>query len=411
MNTLTIKNFGPIKDVTLNIKKVNLLIGTQGSGKSTIAKILSIMNDPTLVLANSVDSFLVDYNIDFELIESTLIEYRTPLVNITIRGKHLEHGLLETISESSVDNFEESLLKVSENDTSKFMTTLLNLTMGMPLSEAISDNIFSTIDVFGNKNAALQKEQRRYLIKLLFTSIQWEKMFETCVYIPAERNIVSLIADNFFALGDSLGLPKCIRQFGVNYERARKSYESIFFMEIPFINGLHYRRKNKKDEIMYQEVTSTLAQGSSGFQSSVPLAVVCSKNRNTNKSLFIIEEPEQNLYPVTQYDLVKFIADNCLQNDNKLLVTTHSPYILTSFVNLIQAHASGAVKPRVTAKLIPKLQWIDFNDVSAYFIDEGTSKDILDYEEKTIFAEAIDNASADIANEYSGLLDIAYTKK
>ena len=57
MNTLTIKNFGPIKDISLNLKKVNLLIGTQGSGKSTIAKILSIMNDPELVMADTLDKF------------------------------------------------------------------------------------------------------------------------------------------------------------------------------------------------------------------------------------------------------------------------------------------------------------------------------------------------------------------
>ena len=56
MNTLTIKNFGPIKDISLNLKKVNLLIGTQGSGKSTIAKVLSIMNDPDLVMADNLDN-------------------------------------------------------------------------------------------------------------------------------------------------------------------------------------------------------------------------------------------------------------------------------------------------------------------------------------------------------------------
>ena len=47
MSRIRIKNFGPIKDGMLNhhgwidIKKVTVFIGTQGSGKSTIAKLIS----------------------------------------------------------------------------------------------------------------------------------------------------------------------------------------------------------------------------------------------------------------------------------------------------------------------------------------------------------------------------------
>jgi predicted ATPase len=42
MATLTIKNIGPIKSVeNLELNKVNLFMGLQSSGKSTIAKIIS----------------------------------------------------------------------------------------------------------------------------------------------------------------------------------------------------------------------------------------------------------------------------------------------------------------------------------------------------------------------------------
>ena len=40
---LIIQNFGPIKHVELDLKKVNVLIGDQGTGKSTIAKVLAIL--------------------------------------------------------------------------------------------------------------------------------------------------------------------------------------------------------------------------------------------------------------------------------------------------------------------------------------------------------------------------------
>ena len=39
---LIIKNFGPIKSVDLDLGKITVLIGEQATGKSTIAKVLSI---------------------------------------------------------------------------------------------------------------------------------------------------------------------------------------------------------------------------------------------------------------------------------------------------------------------------------------------------------------------------------
>ena len=44
MQKLTIKNFGPIKSASLDFKRVNVLIGPQSSGKSTILKIASFCN-------------------------------------------------------------------------------------------------------------------------------------------------------------------------------------------------------------------------------------------------------------------------------------------------------------------------------------------------------------------------------
>lgn len=41
MRNLVIKNVGPIKNVNLELKRFNVLIGPQSSGKSAIAKILS----------------------------------------------------------------------------------------------------------------------------------------------------------------------------------------------------------------------------------------------------------------------------------------------------------------------------------------------------------------------------------
>lgn len=45
MNYLKIKNFGPVKDATIELKPFLVLTGGQGTGKSTIAKLLCIFQD------------------------------------------------------------------------------------------------------------------------------------------------------------------------------------------------------------------------------------------------------------------------------------------------------------------------------------------------------------------------------
>jgi len=411
MNTLTIRNFGPIKDVTINLKKVNLLIGTQASGKSTIAKILSILNDFTLPMAKSIERYLIDYNLDFGVNKDTFIEYKTPHTSITVKGKRIEHGLNDKLDEKRVKEFEQSLLGIGVNDENRFDRILIPLLGDTSDNPILHELLRNSEGRSHSSNGMASNEKRKNVIKQFLSQHDCRTHLHNCVYIPAERNIVALIADNFFAFGESLGLPQCIWRFGAKYEKARKSIANNASTRIPFIKDLKFRRTEIKDEILYQGSINSLFQGSSGFQSSIPLALVCLHYQDVMNSFFIIEEPEQNLYPVTQYNLVKFLAESCLKNDNALLMTTHSPYILTSLVNLIQAHNSSSVKPRSTAKIIPKKQWINFEEVSAYFIDEGISRDILDYEYKTIFAEEIDNASSDIAIEYGKLLNLAYPNK
>ena len=69
MSRLVIRNVGPIKSVDINLNKVNVFIGPQGSGKSTIAKIISLcswmekVNDDTdNVVANGLVKSLGAYH-------------------------------------------------------------------------------------------------------------------------------------------------------------------------------------------------------------------------------------------------------------------------------------------------------------------------------------------------------------
>ena len=46
---LVVKNFGPIKDATVDFKRVTVFIGPTGGGKSTLAKLAAIMGEGSLL--------------------------------------------------------------------------------------------------------------------------------------------------------------------------------------------------------------------------------------------------------------------------------------------------------------------------------------------------------------------------
>ena len=45
METLKIRNFGPVKELDIIIKPFTVFVGDQGSGKSTISKLLTVLRD------------------------------------------------------------------------------------------------------------------------------------------------------------------------------------------------------------------------------------------------------------------------------------------------------------------------------------------------------------------------------
>ena len=52
----------------------------------------------------------------------------------------------------------------------------------------------------------------------------------------------------------------------------------------------------------------------------------------------IVEEPEQNLYPTSQHKIInQLLGINNSVNENRLIITTHSPYILNYVMLAIKA--------------------------------------------------------------------------
>ncbi len=129
---------------------------------------------------------------------------------------------------------------------------------------------------------------------------------------------------------------------------------------------------------------------------------------NPDCSIFV-EEPEENIFPETQYELVKWMVHTMGNGKkNSLFIATHSPYILTSFNNLLWADKSIKENPINKDKVCEIMKndvFVSPNEISAYIVVDGKIEDIIDggYQ---IAAERIDEVSNLLGNEFDQLIDL-----
>ena len=127
----------------------------------------------------------------------------------------------------------------------------------------------------------------------------------------------------------------------------------------------------------------------------------------TTNSQFIIEEPEQNLFPETQRDLVYYFLQKCLNKEgNRLTLTTHSPYVLYALNNCMMA---GLVSDKMEANELSKLKCnqskINPVDVSIYEIREGVVGGTIQGEDGLISDNYFDQKMKDLMDDFYLMLN------
>ncbi|MEP7143325.1 MAG: AAA family ATPase [Ferruginibacter sp.] len=391
--TLTIRNFGPIKDMTFEFKKINVLIGDQGTGKSTVAKILSAIKN----------CFFREI---FNLPEEEGIDKQTQQFN-------------EHLNLVGIKNF----LKKESFLFYKCPDYYFELKKG---------------EVSINKNIDTSE-------------LKMKSMYYDFNYILAERNMVHVLADSLYALLElKAELPKLFTRFGNKYITSRKSKSEFNYTDILGVKFIH---KDNKDYILIPDgIEISLSDASSGIQGCVALLTVFDSITSVsfpsgrtqyllmdkNLRLLVIEEPELNCFPSTQYRLMKYIIENnkisslvpvILENDdpenpdidifedyenevkNQLVITTHSPYILTSLNNLMYAYKVGQENSEEVETIIEKKYWLNPDDVSVYRLSDGHCENIMDEELKQIKVEKIDEISEVLSAQWHKLADLNFNKQ
>ena len=138
---------------------------------------------------------------------------------------------------------------------------------------------------------------------------------------------------------------------------------------------------------------------------------------NTDARINIfIEEPELNLFPNAQKNLVEHLVYSCFEPPKKdknktihIAFSTHSPYILSSLNCLLLAYEVANKNPNLKEKvetIIPNKFWLDINKFNAFKVENGEVFSIIDKETNLILAESIDEVSEEIGETFDKLLEL-----
>jgi len=440
MEKIIIKNFGPIKDVELEIKDINVFIGSTSSGKSTVAKLIAIFKDSAdLVNTDNFDIFtelLSDYNINYSIGDTTFIKYENNEYSLQIENQSVASNLPIKELASALEPIREMMPVLVP-----FIKSIIN---GKGSINKLYSLILLIIDQFDLEKIEVQSQKDNKKVKRIqellervkknknqFATGDYSSLQEAIsdmkglndlisnpfglgktIYIPAERILLSMVAESVFGLMDNdVSIAKCIKKFGARLESARKIHSNF---SVPFLD-IDYTYSDKSNFITFKDGAKVkLEQVSSGLQSIIPLLLVVESNitdEHTISNFFVIEEPELNLYPTVQKELVEFIIERINKSKDKLIITTHSPYVLTSLDNLIQASNAAKMNPEQkekVAEIVPEEKWVDFDRVACYYFEDGTCLSTLDTENQTIGASNIDDVSEELGKTFDQLLELKY---
>jgi len=405
MAKIKIKNFGPIKegylekDGWLDVKKVTVFIGNQGSGKSTVAKLIS----------------------SFMWLEKALIrgDIKAPVTHT---------DFIELIEFHRLQNYLE------------------------PNTEIEYEGEYYHLKIVSSSNNAKKAIEAKRLNK---KTVRLPKI----MYVPAERNFLSSI-ENINKVSNLI--VGSLQNYSVEFRNAQLAHKGKL-VDLPINGTkVFYDPKDDENYLVFGQKRLKLSEGSSGFHSIVPLHWVTKylidfvkkgekkllellstdqtvrrnnelKELNTlgldEKALKarekkindkyvckyfvnIVEEPEQNLFPTSQRLLLNsLLAFN--NGNNMLVMTTHSPYLI-NFISL--AVKANDLKNRINNKelenklyeVVPKASTVNPNDLAIYQLDEkdGSIKMLSNFEgipsDKNFLNESIRTGNI----EFDKLLEI-----
>ena len=388
MRHLIVRNIGPVKEAEIELKRFNFIIGPQSSGKSTVAKILSTccwlekevtttMNENAIKDADSFVSLMEDFHKMTDYFdEGSEIIFETDVINISLRGKEFEVKLKEQELYKR-----EKICYIPSERNSVTLPELQGFEFGQTNLRSFLFDWYNAREFYGeeNKTDILNLGVRYY-------------------YDPSEQKYKDRIehvnGETYkIPLGSASSGLQSVVPLQIMMQYYTNQYFNTFAEKTSFDSDAKTRMIQNKVvdkyvlSVMYPgfnpaERTKLIMEQNERIHEGNPEArELLMKYREELERLtvpvrtsFIVEEPEQNLYPFTQISLLEAIVELCSdERSHGCTITTHSPFILNYLNVLIERYY----------KNIPNQVKLNPEELCSYSISEGRLSDLMQVNAKT----------------------------
>ena len=383
MQKIIIKNLLVVKDFEMEINKFNLIIGEQSSGKSTISKTIYFFYDLRVQLKLSIYQNLHNFNIkQFSFI---LINLFNDLFGITDKNLYIKFEYKENIYIEIINKNGNIEINYSEN--------IINFV----------NKLIETVFITNNSNIMNNINLQTIQVLDKTIGIEIENFFEDdsmIYYLPASRSIISLL----------------------NNQKTRLNYHimdfinSIFMQHIEMmqtlfndgVNTLLNKLEDENLKIIINNMNKKIIKYLKGeyFYNDGNSYILL---ENTNKKISINKISS----PKMQKEIIDFIVNFMNMTNSSILITTHSPYILTSTNNLLYAgklkenYKDNKEKIKKIDNIVGEYGAINPNEINAFklYLNDFRYTNLIN-EEQEINSEEIDDVSNTINETYTKLFDM-----
>lgn len=425
MSRIKIKNFGPIRegflenDGWIDVKKVTVLIGDQCSGKSTVAKLISVF---TWLEKNIVRKSITTEQLNMEVFKNLcrqqeIVEYFSKDTILKYVGDAYEFEYDEkaesfnaTINDNNYRNY--VLPKIQYVSAARNLLTILyNISF-----KNIVDKDGNIIDLASNIPVMVKELNKEYIKALMEFANEGFALpiNDTSVFFQEHKTFIKTGDKPISMAAASSGVQSITPLLLVSHSLSEKVRGDIFDKIQNIDDNLKNKIENelsKENEELTERFKQIYSFGKgvlSVLSVNDDVELLKEKLRQFIPSSFvnIVEEPEQNLFPNSQQKVINSLIEyNNAIKENKLIISTHSPYILSALNNSILAEEAFEKTGKSIDSYAPEKR-VAYADVSAYLLEDGKIYNIKDEETRLIKAEAIDNCSEEINSDFDNLLDL-----
>ncbi|MCI5123216.1 MAG: ATP-binding protein, partial [Candidatus Electrothrix sp. AR5] len=356
---IQIEGFLVIQQADLELKKINILIGTQASGKSIIAKLCYFFRKISDHFLAGIRSQQTKRELDKHILEdfeqrfpryawegsAFSIRYEIDDFVLTIRGVKNSKG------KTTVSLAYEELLKLFNNKKKLHQK-------GVEEIKSEQQNAFSV--------AAQMYDS---VIRSL-ESGEHARFFSSSVFIPASRSFFANLQKNIFTfMASNLDIDPFLKDFGSLYESSKKwskgttlrnrkkALATILDPAVSAVIDGEYEHEDGEDWIVTRERRVNLVHASSGQQEALPMLMVLSTwplVYSDKEGMIFIEEPEAHLFPTAQSRIIAMLSHLYQELNVGFFLTSHSPYVLSALNNHIlagEAQAAGKITSEEYTKM------------------------------------------------------------